>query len=330
MSSRKRTGSWNTPASEALRMPAGFDLSTFDRASTPGFSGSKSSSKKVLAARGQVLDALQERFFAQARSGDTRKLLVIVQGLDTAGKGGLARHVLGLVDPQGVHIANFGKPTEEELSHHFLWRITRKLPPAGKIGYFDRSHYEDVLIGRVDKLAPAEEIEKRYEEINAWEQSLIDDGFTLIKVGLMISHHEQGLRLAERLARKDKWWKYSSGDIDTRKKWDAYQEAYQIMFERTNTPYAPWFIIPADKKWYARLAVTELIIEALEAYQQNWPVPRWHLDVQIRRLTETLPKPSRAAKKLLKKARALAEKSSRATPNGNEEEKADDPDTEAN
>ncbi|MDP9806098.1 PPK2 family polyphosphate:nucleotide phosphotransferase [Trueperella bonasi] len=281
-------GKWTTSPTIALRATDDFELATLNRNSTPGWDGKKKHGKALTKQRGKILDELQERFFANARLGDERRILLVLQGLDTAGKGGIVRHVFGMVDPQGVHIANFGVPTEEELSHHFLWRIKKALPPAGKIGVFDRSHYEDVLIGRVDKLAPADEIDKRYDHINRWEESLVEDGYTIIKVALMHSHREQGMRLANRLARPDKWWKYSTNDIDTRGKWDAYQEAYQIMFDRTSTEHAPWHVVPADRKWYARLAVTELVVQALVDLEQEWPIPRWDLEVQRRRLLETM------------------------------------------
>lgn len=282
------TGEWSTAPRIALQVREGFQLSGVDRSSTPGWEGDKASAEAFMAERGEILAELQERFFANAKYGDESKILVILQGLDTSGKGGIARHVLGMVDPQGVHLASFGVPTEEELSHHFLWRIKKELPKAGQIGLFDRSHYEDVLVGLVDDLAPADQIEKRYADINAWEQSLVDDGFTLIKVALMHSNEEQAIRLAERLARPDKYWKYNPGDIDTRKKWDAYQDAFQKMFEKTSTEAAPWYVVPADRKWYARLAITELLVQALVDLDQNWPKPRWKPSTQLRRLAETM------------------------------------------
>lgn len=290
-------GFWRTAPGIALKVTEGFDLGTVDRRSHPGWTAKKSEAQAFMAQRGELLEELQERFFANAKEGNNAKILLVVQGLDTSGKGGISRHVLGMVDPQGVQLRSFGRPTEEELSHHFLWRIKKQLPPAGRIGVFDRSHYEDVLVGRVDELAPAEEIEKRYDEINTWEKSLVEDGFTIIKVALMHSHREQGMRLAERLARPDKHWKYNPSDVDTRKKWDAYQDAFQVMFERTSTDWAPWFVVPADRKWYARLAVTELLTQALLDLKQDWPKPRWKLSTQRRRLAETMaPEDIEAAK----------------------------------
>ena len=197
--------------------------------------------------------------------------MLVLQGLDTAGKGGIVRHVMGMVDPQGVKLASFGVPTAEERAHHYLWRIEKQLPPAGRIGVFDRSHYEDVLVVRVDELVPEAEWQGRYDEINAWEEKLIAGGTTIVKVALMVSYDEQGARLAERLDRPDKYWKFSPSDITTRSKWPAYQQAYADVFARTSTEKAPWYVVPADRKWYARLAVTEILTQTLESLDLGWP-----------------------------------------------------------
>lgn len=217
------------------------------------------------------MSELQERLFAEGRSGGKGSVLLVLQGLDTAGKGGIVRHVMGMVDPQGVKLASFGVPTAEERARHYLWRIEKQLPPPGRIGVFDRSHYEDVLVVRVDELVPQEEWSKRYEEINAWERSLIEGGTTLVKVALMVSYAEQGERLMERLDRPDKYWKFSPNDITTRSKWPAFQAAYADVFTLTSTEQAPWYVVPADKKWYARLAVTEILTRTLEDLNPTWP-----------------------------------------------------------
>lgn len=279
---------WAQSPTETLRVSTDFDLANFDRASTPGWEEGKAAAEGFLETRGNVLSELQERLFASGKFGDQRSVLVVVQGLDTAGKGGIARHVLGLVDPQGISLASFGVPTKEEASHHFLWRIRRALPKPGKIGLFDRSHYEDVLVQRVEKIVDEPVWRKRYSEINRFEKKLTENGVTIIKVALMVSHEEQGKRLAERIVRPDKKWKYNPNDIDTRLKWDEYQQAYQDVFTETSTQWAPWYIIPADHKWYARLAVTELLTQALIDLDLEWPKPRWVEDVQYRRLQETM------------------------------------------
>ena len=256
---------------EKLRVREGFDLASFHRGSRPGLKGGSSAAEDLLADQGEVLDELQEELYAHGRAGGTRSVLLVLQGLDTAGKGGIVRHVVGLVDPQGVSIRSFGVPTEEEREHDFLWRIRRALPEPGRIGVFDRSHYEDVLVARVDALVPPEVWEARYDLINEFESEVVAAGTVVVKAALMVSYEEQGERLAERLERPDKHWKYNPSDIDTRLRWDDYQEAYQAVFDRTSTEHAPWYVIPADDKDYARLAVSQLLVEALESLELDWP-----------------------------------------------------------
>jgi PPK2 family polyphosphate:nucleotide phosphotransferase len=207
--------------------------------------------------------------------------------MDTAGKGGIVKHVMGSVDPQGVELKAFKKPTEEELAHDFLWRIRKALPGPGKIGVFDRSHYEDVLIGRVRSLAAPEEIERRYGAINAFEAELAGDGVTIIKVMLHISAEEQKQRLLERLERPEKHWKFNPGDIEEREFWPQYMQAYQIAIERTATPLAPWYVIPGDRKWYARLVVQHLLVQALENMKLEWPKADYDVAEQKKRLLAT-------------------------------------------
>ena len=192
-------------------------------------------------------------------------MLLVIQGMDTSGKGGIMRHVVGAVDPQGVHITSFKAPSAEEKRHPFLWRIRNALPKPGQIGVFDRSHYEDVLIVRVHDLVPRTTWSRRYAQINAFEQGVVDSGTVVVKVMLHISSAEQKARLGERLEREDKHWKFNPGDIDERGRWADYMQAYQAALEKCSTDAAPWFVVPADRKWYARLAVTNLLLEALEA-----------------------------------------------------------------
>lgn len=284
---------WKTPPWEALRAGPAFRLADVDRASTPGWRGSKKDAEDLLAQLGTEMSELQERLFARGRKGDPRSVLLVLQGLDTAGKGGIARHVIGMVDPQGVVIRNFGPPSLEEREHHFLWRIHRALPGAGRIGVFDRSHYEDVLVVRVEGLVPEAIWQGRYEEINGFEEDVAAGGTTIIKCALMVSHEEQGARLLERLDRPEKHWKYNPNDLPTRMRWDEYQEAYQAVFERTSTPDAPWFVIPANHKWYARLAVAELLTEALRRMSLEWPPADFNVDAERAELAATMVSPSR-------------------------------------
>jgi PPK2 family polyphosphate:nucleotide phosphotransferase len=211
-------------------------------------------------------------------------VLLVLQAMDSAGKGGIVSHVIGTVDPEGVSHTSFKKPTPEELSHDFLWRIRNALPKAGQIGVFDRSHYEDVLIARVRNLAAPEVIENRYELINEFERQVTDSGTTIVKVMLHISSDEQKARLAARLEREDKYWKYNPGDVDERLLWPAYQEAYQVAIQNTSTENAPWFVVPADHKWYARAAVQQLLIETMTSFDQGWPPADFDIEAEKARL----------------------------------------------
>jgi len=272
---------------ELLRATADLRLSDIDTRSTPGFEGAKDEGAEALADGVRELSDLQERLFAASRAGETRRVLLVIQAMDTAGKGGIVRHVIGSVDPQGVQLAAFKRPTEEELSHHFLWRIEKHLPAVGMIGVFDRSHYEDVLIGRVRQLAPADEIEQRYSDILQFERRVADSGISIVKVMLHISSDEQKERLGERLDRPDKHWKYNPGDIDERMLWADYQRAYELAIQRTTTDHAPWYVVPADRKWYARLAVQTLLLEALRGIDPQWPAAEFDVEVEKQRLADS-------------------------------------------
>jgi PPK2 family polyphosphate:nucleotide phosphotransferase len=252
--------------------------------STPGFKGSKSDAPALQDERNLRFAELQERLYAGSRSGDTRSVLLVLQGMDTAGKGGIVKHVVGAGNPQGIKYASFGKPTNDELSHDFLWRIRNALPTAGHIGVFDRSHYEDVLIVRVHDLVAPEVWGARYDQINAFEKELVDSGTTIVKCAMFVSLDEQKKRLEKRLKRPDKYWKYNPADVDERLLWPKYQEAYQALLDRTSTDYAPWHVIPCDRKWYGRLAVTELLIEALEGFDLSWPPADFDIDAEKKRL----------------------------------------------
>ena len=279
-----------SPVLDALRLPAGpVDLTAIETDAAPGFSGKKADGKVALAAMEPELADLQERLWAERTAGSPRRVLLVLQGMDTSGKGGVMRHTIGLVDPQGVRITSFKAPTEEERAHDFLWRIERGLPDAGYVGVFDRSHYEDVLIARVRDLAPPEELERRYGAINDFEARLVDEGFSLVKCMLHVSAEEQKERLAERLANPEKYWKYNPGDLDERALWPAYREAYEIALERTNTDAAPWYVVPSDKKWFRNLAVGELLLDTLRGLDLQWPAADFDVAAEQRRLAEEAP-----------------------------------------
>ena len=277
---------WTHHPSEVLRFRPGDRVEDVDTNSSPGFSGKREDAETVLAERSGRFAELQEMLYANGKEGDHRSLLLVLQGMDTAGKGGIVTHVVGAGNPMGIRYTSFGKPTPEERSHHFLWRINKALPPAGHIGVFDRSHYEDVLVVRVHQLVPADELDHRYGEINTFEKELIESGTTVVKAAMFVSLDEQKRRLAERLDRPEKYWKYNPGDLDERKLWPAYQEAYQVMLDRTATDDAPWFAVPCDKKWYARLAITELLIEALTRMNMSWPPDDFDVEAEKRRLAQ--------------------------------------------
>jgi PPK2 family polyphosphate:nucleotide phosphotransferase len=273
--------------SEALRVREGFILAECDPRSTPAFDGDKAAGQDALAARAGEIGEFQERLYAESKMDGQLSLLLIVQGMDTSGKGGIMRHVVGTMDPQGVRYSSFKAPTAEERSHPFLWRIRNALPHPGQVGVFDRSQYEDVLVVRVHDLVPRATWSRRYAQINAFEEKVVADGTVVVKVMMHISPDEQKARLGRRLARPDKQWKYNPGDVDERMFWPHYQEAYQAVLDRTSTDAAPWYVVPADRKWYARLAVQSLVLEHLEAMDPQWPAVDYDVAAEQQRLRAT-------------------------------------------
>ncbi len=259
-------------------------LAEVDSRSTPGFDGDKAAGKAALAELGTELADLQERLHAHGTMGDPRSVLLVLQGMDTSGKGGTIEKVVGLVSPLGVRIASFKRPTPEELAHDFLWRVERRLPSAGELGVFDRSHYEDVLIGRVRRLADVDEVERRYDAINAFERRYVESGGTVLKCLLHISPDDQAARLLARLDDPTKHWKFNPGDIDERQLWDDYQEAYDVVLQRTSTDVAPWHVVPSGRKWYRNWAVGQLLLEHLRALDLGWPEADYDVDEQRARL----------------------------------------------
>lgn len=256
---------------ETLRAGEGFSLAAVDPDSTPGYSGNKADGQLLLAEMDDELSGLQEKLFAESRFGGKKRVLLILQAMDTAGKGGIVNHVMAAMNPQGVQFKAFKAPTDEEKSYDFLWRIEKEVPAAGMMGIFDRSHYEDVLIHKVHGWATPDEIKRRYTAINEFEARLGDSGTTVVKVMLHISGDEQKQRLLARLDDPAKHWKYSHGDLEERAFWNDYMDAYQAAIEETSTPAAPWHVIPANKKWFARIAVQQLLLGALSGMNLKWP-----------------------------------------------------------
>ena len=278
---------WTHEPHKILAFRPGDKIADLDTDSSPGYTGDKDGSAEVQAERNERFAGLQEMLYANGKAeSNNRSLLLVLQGMDTAGKGSIVKHVVGAGNPMGIQYTGFGVPTEEERAHHYLWRIRKALPAAGHIGVFDRSHYEDVLVVRVHELVPREVWEPRYDEINAFEKELVDSGTTVIKCAMFVSLDEQKRRLAERLERPDRYWKYNPGDLDERKLWPAYQEAYQTVLDRTSTEHARWFVIPCDKKWYSRLVITELLIEALKDMQLTWPPADFDVEAEKTKLAQ--------------------------------------------
>jgi PPK2 family polyphosphate:nucleotide phosphotransferase len=274
--------------SDLLRLPAGpVDLTGTAPRATPGFTGSgKADAKTALSRLERPLADLQGRLYAEGHTGGRRSVLLVLQGMDTAGKGGTVKHVLGLTNPMGVRYHAFIKPTPEEREHHFLWRIKRQLPRPGIIGVFDRSHYEDVLVVRVRQLVPPEIWSRRYGVINRFEERLVAAGTRIVKCFLHISVDEQRKRLIARLDDPTKHWKYDPDDVDQRAYWDDYQQAYADALEKCNTEVAPWYVVPADRKWYRNWAITMILLEQLTEMALTWPEPAgWRLAEQRARLT---------------------------------------------
>ena len=250
------------------------DLSTIDTRATPMFDGDKEASIPVFHRTRQRLAELQDVLYAQNK----HRLLMVIQAMDTGGKDGTIRHVFHEVDPIGVHMRSFKKPTEVELAHDYLWRVHPHVPGNGELVVFNRSHYEDVLVVRVHGWVDDERAEKRFRHIRDFEQMLADEGTTIVKFFLHISKDEQAERLQARLDEPDKRWKFSLGDLEERKFWNDYQRVYQEAISATSTADAPWFVIPADRKWYRNLAISQILVDTLESLDMAYPPPEDDLD----------------------------------------------------
>jgi PPK2 family polyphosphate:nucleotide phosphotransferase len=257
---------------ELLRVdPSTFRLAGTDpRAVLTGPKDKETALAEVLALAGEVAD-LQERLFAETKTGGQRRVVVLLQGMDTAGKGGAAKLIDRLIDPAGLELTAFKAPTEEERHQHYLQRIEKRLPGPGVVAVWDRSHYEDVLVVRVRNLVPPEIWGGRYDEINSWEAWLTGQGFTLVKVMLNISKEEQRQRFLARLDDPTKHWKYRPGDLDDREAWDEFMEAYQVALTRCSTPHSPWYVIPADRKWHRDWLLAQLMREVLTDLDPQYP-----------------------------------------------------------
>jgi PPK2 family polyphosphate:nucleotide phosphotransferase len=233
--------------------------------------GDENETKAATAALAKNIDALQDRLYAEG----SRALLIILQGTDTSGKDGTIRSVFNSTGPLGVSVHAFGPPSKIELEHDYLWRVHVACPRRGTIGIFNRSQYEEVLIAKVRGLVPKNAIEQRYEQINAFEKMLVENGTTVLKFMLHISKDEQKARLQARLDDPAKHWKFNPGDLEDRMHWDEYQEAYEIMLERCSTHHSPWHVIPADRKWVRNAAVASIVKTTLEGMNPQYPEASW-------------------------------------------------------
>ncbi len=244
------------------------DLGEIDPGKIHGFEDDKQKGKDIRCQLTLEMADLQERLYAEHKHA----LLIVLQGMDTSGKDGTIEHVFEGVNPQGVSVASFKAPTPEELSHDFLWRIHRQTPGKGHITIFNRSHYEDVLVVRVHNLAPEKVWRKRYQHINDFERLLVDEGTTILKFFLYISKDEQKKRLLDRLDQPEKHWKFDPNDLKEREFWDAYIQAYQDALEKTSTEWAPWYIIPANHKWFRDLVIASAIVKTLKDLKPEPPL----------------------------------------------------------
>ena len=245
------------------------DLAAFDPNDGSEFDGDKQAGEAAATELVKRIEELQELMWAD----HSKRLLIVLQATDTGGKDGTIRFVLDGVNPQGVRVAGFKKPTEPELAHDYLWRVHPQVPGDGEIVVFNRSHYEDVLVVRVHDLAPEERWRKRYDHIKAFEQLLVDEGTTVVKFFLHISKDEQKERLQARLDEPDKNWKFDTGDLREREHWDAYQQAFAEAIEQTSTEAAPWYVVPANRKWYRNLVIAQVLVETLEGLDMQYPDP---------------------------------------------------------
>jgi PPK2 family polyphosphate:nucleotide phosphotransferase len=268
-------------------LPGAVDLNAIDTRATPGFDGDKARAEKHQVKLGERIATLQEQLYAEGRSGGNRSVLIVLQGMDTSGKGGTVKHVVGQADPGGIKVVTFRAPTPEERRRGFLWRIRRQLPQPGMIAAFDRSHYEDVVAARVRGIVDRRTSSRRYGVINRFEEQLAAHGTVIVKCFLHISPEEQRERLLARLEDPTKHWKYRPEDLDDRALWDDYMRAYGDAIERCGTDAAPWYVVPADRKWYRNWAISNLLVERLEQLGLGWPPPRFDVAEQKRLLLAT-------------------------------------------
>lgn len=285
-SSKLLSSVWNEPPAELLRFHPGDRLTDVDGGATPGFPGNKVQGERFIAISSGEIARYQQLLYANGTKGSPRRMLIVLQGMDASGKGGIVRHVFSQTDPMGIHYHGFGAPTTEEQAHDYLWRVRRELPKPGWISLFDRSHYEDIVMPHIYGTFPEAVWRARYDQVNEFEHELVDSGCTIIKIFLVITKDKQKEHFLTRLSDPTKHWKFDVSDLDARARWDEYMDAWQEVFEKTSTPEAPWYLIPADNRWYSRAAVSELLRTSLRDMGLSWPPLNCDADAMRRRLDE--------------------------------------------
>lgn len=270
-SSETLSAVWSLPPAQLLRFHSHTHLVDIDAGSKPGFDGDQEAGERFIADSSSEIANYQRLMYANGIHGDTHRVLIVLQGMDASGKGGIVRHVFSQVDPMGIHYHGFGKPSEEDLAHDYLWRIRRELPSNGWISIFDRSQYEDIVMPRITGSLPEETWRARYGQINDFEAELAGSGCAIIKIFLVSSRQAQRQHFLRRLDDPTRYWKFDPSDLEARDRWDDYMAAWQEVFERTSTSIAPWYLIPADKRWYSRMVVSELLRTTMKNFNQTWP-----------------------------------------------------------
>ncbi|NEG95859.1 polyphosphate kinase 2 family protein [Bifidobacterium sp. SMB2] len=283
--SERLSSVWSKHPSSRLRFGQGVtDLADVKGPSTPGFHATRDEGERFIALSAIEIARYQELLYANGAHGSNRRLLIVLQGMDASGKGGIVRHVFRQVNPMGIHYHGFGRPTDEEASHDFLWRIRRELPANGWMSIFDRSHYEDVVMPNVYQSMEEDAWRRRYDVIRRFEKELVADGCAVVKIFLVVSREAQRKQFLERLDDPTKYWKFDVSDLEARDRWDDYMAAWQDVFENTSTDYAPWYIVPADNRWYSRAVVSELLRVTLKSMELSWPGADFDFDEARRRL----------------------------------------------
>lgn len=262
---------WSLPPQQRLLFHHGDEVTAIDPGGTPGFEGDETAGEEFIRLSSSEIARYQRIMYANGVHGDRHRVLIVLQGMDASGKGGIVRHVFSQVDPMGIHYHGFGKPTAKELRHDFLWRVKKELPADGWISIFDRSHYEDLVMPQIQGTYPREVVEERFGKVNEFERKLAADGCAILKIFLVSGKEAQKRHFLRRLDDPTRYWKFDPSDLDARDRWDDYMAAWQEVFERTSSSWAPWYLVPADQRWYSRIVVSELLRTTMKNFNLTWP-----------------------------------------------------------